>query len=179
MKLLWSKTLRTVHHVNSRCVLKRCSPWCRHSARKEGGGKKKHWSRDHARRDVTIISARARWLMNGLNPKLSGRLPSCPGLFVFILGRACVYARPLEEPGGATRLEKRPRSSRRRAKYEVWPHLKAVQRRCRWGCGEEWKKKDLVKDFSQGTYEDSIIHQFRSPWNQLLGQKSATESISL
>lgn len=40
-----------------------------------------------------------KWLMNVWNPKLLfGRLPDSGGLFVFILGRVCVYVRPLEEP---------------------------------------------------------------------------------
>lgn len=33
----------------------------------------------------------------------------------------------------------------------------------RGGKKKKEKKKDLVEDFSQGTYEPSIIHQFRSP----------------
>lgn len=37
--------------------------------------------------------------MNVWNPKLLfGWLPDSRGLFVFILGRVCVYVRPLEEP---------------------------------------------------------------------------------
>lgn len=80
--------------------------------------------------------------MNGWNPERRyGRLPGRRGLFVFILGRVRVCAGPLEEP----RVLRNDPALQEELKYEVRPHLKAVQQRCHWewyrgrgGGGEIW-----------------------------------------